>query len=325
MPQVGINAASITAPFASVAGKKLNFLYKPTLRADISAKAKSHIDGHLKAKGLTLPPFNPVDWAFTARSPDNKITAICMGYCAWTECQVNTLAVTQAFQPPKGTGTVILRAVEEFARKNNQSRLALHTYSWQAKPFYEKLGFRDFGTQTGVPPGHARHNLEKVFSWEGSALPPLPSGEAAQLKLVEEPVEAHPALDQQCQNWLNDDTQRRNTNKNIPDYVKQLYGLEVVDPQTNKPIGAVVYETLWSEAHVSYYTVAPEMQRKGVGSKMLEDFKLIASEKGCGRIALETISPEKKALFEKFGFKVFGVQEDIPVKGMTRYFMENVF
>jgi len=37
----------------------------------------------------------------------------------------------------------------------------LDTFSFQARPFYERLGFSLFGALAGYPPGSARHFLVK--------------------------------------------------------------------------------------------------------------------------------------------------------------------
>ena len=38
------------------------------------------------------------------------------------------------------------------------------TFSFQARPFYEKQGYTVFGTIADQPPGHARHFLFKRFT-----------------------------------------------------------------------------------------------------------------------------------------------------------------
>jgi hypothetical protein len=37
----------------------------------------------------------------------------------------------------------------------------LDTFSFQARGFYEKLGYRVFGEVADYPPGHTRHFLKK--------------------------------------------------------------------------------------------------------------------------------------------------------------------
>jgi len=56
----------------------------------------------------------------------------------------------------KGLGGRILRAGEEHARKYGCHSVWLDTLSFQARPFYEKQGYRCFGELDDYPPGHQR-------------------------------------------------------------------------------------------------------------------------------------------------------------------------
>jgi hypothetical protein len=43
----------------------------------------------------------------------------------------------------------------------------LDTYSFQARGFYERLGYTVFGTINDYPPGHSRFFLTKTLSPDG--------------------------------------------------------------------------------------------------------------------------------------------------------------
>jgi GNAT superfamily N-acetyltransferase len=58
-------------------------------------------------------------------------------------------------------GTALLRRAEEEARARGCVGIYLDTFSFQARPFYERQGYRVFGTIEDHPPGHARHFLMK--------------------------------------------------------------------------------------------------------------------------------------------------------------------
>jgi hypothetical protein len=44
----------------------------------------------------------------------------------------------------------------------------LDTFEYQARPFYEKLGYDVFGTLDGYPPGYRQYHLAKRFPPESS-------------------------------------------------------------------------------------------------------------------------------------------------------------
>jgi hypothetical protein len=52
---------------------------------------------------------------------------------------------------------------EVFARQRGLLGVWLDTFSFQARPFYEKLGFSVFGTLHDHPAGGARYFMQKRF------------------------------------------------------------------------------------------------------------------------------------------------------------------
>lgn len=58
-------------------------------------------------------------------------------------------------------GTGLMEAAEAHAREAKLAGIWLDTFSFQARPFYEKLGYGVFGTIENFPVGGARHFLCK--------------------------------------------------------------------------------------------------------------------------------------------------------------------
>lgn len=61
----------------------------------------------------------------------------------------------------QGHGSRLMQAVEQFATDHRQAGIWLDTFSFQARPFYEKLGYTTFGTLEGHPRGSARYFMQK--------------------------------------------------------------------------------------------------------------------------------------------------------------------
>ena len=61
----------------------------------------------------------------------------------------------------KGYGQALIQRAEAFARERNCIGIWLDTFSFQARPFYEKLGFTVFGTIDDHPIGGHRYFLQK--------------------------------------------------------------------------------------------------------------------------------------------------------------------
>ncbi len=63
----------------------------------------------------------------------------------------------------KGVGSALMRSAETEARERGCIGAHLSSFSFQATPFYQKLGFAKFGQLDDFPPGHALVFLRKRF------------------------------------------------------------------------------------------------------------------------------------------------------------------
>ena len=61
----------------------------------------------------------------------------------------------------QGHGTRLMHEVEQFGRNHRQIGVWLDTFAFQARPFYERLGYCVFGTLEDHPKGSARFFLQK--------------------------------------------------------------------------------------------------------------------------------------------------------------------
>ena len=68
-----------------------------------------------------------------------------------------------------GLGRDLLHRAEVEALSRGCRNAWLDTYSFQARGFYEKLGYRVFGTLVDYPPGHHRFFLQKRLSKRSSS------------------------------------------------------------------------------------------------------------------------------------------------------------
>jgi GNAT superfamily N-acetyltransferase len=60
-----------------------------------------------------------------------------------------------------GYGHKLLRAAEDYATERGCRNAYLTTFSFQARPFYEKLGYEVFAELEDFPPGHKHYFLKK--------------------------------------------------------------------------------------------------------------------------------------------------------------------
>jgi GNAT superfamily N-acetyltransferase len=64
----------------------------------------------------------------------------------------------------QGIGSALVAQAESEARRRDCLGMYVDTFSFQAGPFYEKLGFSQFGALDDCPPGHRRLFLQKRLS-----------------------------------------------------------------------------------------------------------------------------------------------------------------
>lgn len=61
----------------------------------------------------------------------------------------------------QGWGTKLMEAAHQAGREKGVLGAFLDTFDWQARPFYERLGYELVFTLEGVPEGHNRYYMRK--------------------------------------------------------------------------------------------------------------------------------------------------------------------
>ena len=85
-----------------------------------------------------------------------------IGHIKWRWLYVAKLWIREDFRG-RGLGADLMRTAEELARSRECIGAHLDTFEYQARPFYEKLGYALFGTLEGFPPGYRQYFLAKRF------------------------------------------------------------------------------------------------------------------------------------------------------------------
>ncbi len=78
----------------------------------------------------------------------------------WRESYVELLWLSEKARQD-GLGSRLMAEAERRARRRSSRLIHLNTFSFQAPRFYEKLGYRRFGSMTGSPQGASRHYYVK--------------------------------------------------------------------------------------------------------------------------------------------------------------------
>lgn len=97
---------------------------------------------------------------FVLRSADGEVLGGLIGMIWGGWMQISIVWVAQTLRG-RGFGSALLEAAEGYARRRDCLGLCLDTFSFQARPFYERHGYVVIATQQDFPPGHARFFMQK--------------------------------------------------------------------------------------------------------------------------------------------------------------------
>ena len=82
------------------------------------------------------------------------------GYINWNWLWIGAVWLSENLRG-SGYGRKMLEATEQAARERGCRYSHLDTFSFQARPFYEGLGYEVFATLDDYPPGHQRFFMKK--------------------------------------------------------------------------------------------------------------------------------------------------------------------
>lgn len=86
-----------------------------------------------------------------------------LGHVKWRWLYVSKLWVDDSHRG-EGGGVGLMKAAEEHALSRGCIGAYLDTFEYQARPFYEKLGYSVFGVLEGYPPEYRQYHLSKRLS-----------------------------------------------------------------------------------------------------------------------------------------------------------------
>lgn len=107
-------------------------------------------------------PQNNRPLAVLLRDATGSVAGGLIGRTFWTWLYVDLLFIPEG-QRRTGLGSKILRAAETEAKRRGCTNSFLSTFSFQAKPFYERYGYREYGRLDDFPGPHAAHFMTKAL------------------------------------------------------------------------------------------------------------------------------------------------------------------
>ena len=79
----------------------------------------------------------------------------------------------------------------------------------------------------------------------------------------------------------------------------------------------------WNCLYIDSLYVDDKYRNNGLGRKLLEEVEIIAKEKGCKLIHLDTFDFQAKDFYLKQGYEIFGILDECP-ENHKRYYMKKI-
>lgn len=99
-------------------------------------------------------------FAVFAKNDDGKVIGGVRATAFWNYCIIELLWLSDEARG-MGVGSQLMAETESYAREKGFTYARTETLSFQAKPFYEKLGYKVFGELKDYPKGHTTYCLVK--------------------------------------------------------------------------------------------------------------------------------------------------------------------
>ncbi len=91
---------------------------------------------------------------------DKKLIGGAIGFVQYNWYFLDLLYIDKEYRN-KNIGTKLIRAIEEYAKKENLTGVRMETWNFQARGFYEKMGYTVWAEIKDCPPGTIDYYLKK--------------------------------------------------------------------------------------------------------------------------------------------------------------------
>lgn len=126
-------------------------------QAIITAGFSRHTHQH------SAPPFAKERLNWSAYNEHAALVGVVTAGLLWDWMEIDELWVDESCRD-QGVGTTLMQLAEEYAKSLSLTGLWLWTQSWQAAPFYQRLGYEEFARFDDCPKGYFRLGFRKYLS-----------------------------------------------------------------------------------------------------------------------------------------------------------------
>ena len=263
------------------------------------------VDQHnVAATGLS--DYYPV--GFFAYGAADEVVAGLIGDIWGGRMLVKRLWVAPALRG-KGCGAALMARAHKYARRKSCTHAFLTTNSYEARPFYERLGYSVYAELKNHPVApHYRYFMSR--SLQDYVDPPE--------RDIGATIGMDPYPTQTIENVVRDGIgAHANAALGLPEPQRSAAGFFLRE-ETGEIVGGVLANFWGDWMYADLVWVDRALRGKGHATSLMTAAERNAITRGCEGAYLSTFSFQARPLYEGLGYRVFGEQTDYP-KGHSLY------
>jgi GNAT superfamily N-acetyltransferase len=255
-----------------------------------------------------LSDYYPV--GFFTYGKDREVLAGLVGDIWGGHMHVRQLWVAPALRG-KGYAAALMDRAHRYAVRKSCTRAFLTTNSYEARPFYEKLGYGVYAEMANHPVApHYRFFMSRSLQNYGDA----PARDIG----VTISMDPYPA--RAVENALRDGIgAHANAAIGRPEPQRWVNNFFLRE-ETSEIVGGVLANFWGDWMYASFVWVDRAFRGKGYATKLMTTAEAHAIARGCTGAFLSTFSFQARPLYESLGYRVFGELIDYP-KGHSLYYL----
>ncbi|MGO9607559.1 MAG: GNAT family N-acetyltransferase [Candidatus Binataceae bacterium] len=287
--------------------RELTIISEPYPRPEWRETVVRGVDQHNVA-ATGLPDYYPV--GFVIRGSRGEVLGGLLGGIWGGWMMVWSLWVDASLRG-RGYGAALMARAHRYALEKSCTHSHLRTGSYEARPFYEQLGYSAYGELKDHPVApHARYFLSRTLTPDAAngpltdvaiAMEPYVSNETAAAIKFGITSHAYAAMGLPEQAWLPHNFFLRDSDGEI--------------------MGGALGNLWGTWMYLDYLWVDRSIRGKGHASRLVTMAEENAAAYGCTGAFLDTFSFQARPLYEKLGYEVFGEEKDHP-KGHSLYLLK---
>jgi GNAT superfamily N-acetyltransferase len=143
------------------------------IETELNADESRQMYAGLMATDPVGRPRNFTPLTLVLRDDAGVMVGVLTGAIIWQWLSVEVLWVAESVRG-QGHGAALMRRAEMIALERGCHHARLDTFDFQARPFYERLGYAVYGSLKDFPEGHTQFHLCKALERPGTT--PVQSG-----------------------------------------------------------------------------------------------------------------------------------------------------